>query len=664
MARRSDRAERLTNLLALLLESRVPLTAEDIFDELGHQYPDGDAARRQAFERDKATLRELGVPIEAAVLAGDDAGRSGYSIDRGHYELEQLDLDPDETQALQIAVAAIRSGTPVGTEALIKLGAGAAEVDVPVAANLPTLAGLPALRDAVARRRTVGFAYRGKARQLDPWGLLLRSGFWYVVGHDHGHDEPRTYRVDRIEGDVDVVDESSFERPDIDVSAMFPADPKQLGSSDATAVVRLSAMTGMVEHELGSDRVVARHDDGSISVEVPCANQAAFRSWVLGFLDRAEVVEPAAVRDDVIEWLTRTATGTDESRGGAVSGLLDDAQLDALRDDGIIADDAQPKRSAASRRTAEERVHRMLLMLPWLTERGEVTLDEVARRFETTPVEVEADITWVSLCGLPPFVDEMIDVFVDDGTVHVGVPRLFTRPLKLTAPEGFALLAAGRAAMALPGADPKGPLGRGLDKLADALGDDGSGLVLELDRPDNADELAEAVRQVERLEIRYWSPAREEVTTRVVTPRLMFTDRGYWYLAADDHGIGEQRTFRLDRIEAIRHLREHDEPVPEEQRAADTGSPTWFSDGAIPRTTLLLWPAASWVAERYPIDSLAEVTIDSTGETVRRVRLAVSSVRWLERLLVRLGPDAVVLEPPEWRDLAATTAQRILERYR
>ena len=65
------------------------------------------------------------------------------------------------------------------------------------------------------------------------------------------------------------------------------------------------------------------------------------------------------------------------------------------------------------------------------------------------------------MCGLPPFVDEMIDVFIDDDTVYVGVPRLFTRPLRLTAPEGFALVAAGRAAMQLPGADPAARSGAG-----------------------------------------------------------------------------------------------------------------------------------------------------------------------------------------------------------
>ena len=109
-------------------------------------------------------------------------------------------------------------------------------------------------------------------------------------------------------------------------------------------------------------------------------------------------------------------------------------------------------------------------MLPWLMEVGEVPVAEVARRYGLTELEVQEDLELVAMCGLPPFVDEMIDVFIDDGIVFVGIPRLFTRPLRLTTPEGFTLLAAGRAAMELPGADPSGPLGRGLDKLAAALG--------------------------------------------------------------------------------------------------------------------------------------------------------------------------------------------------
>ena len=80
-------------------------------------------------------------------------------------------------------------------------------------ATVPELAGLPTLREAAARRGTVGFEYRGKQRRLDPYGLLLRDGFWYVVGRDHEHDEPRTYRVDRITGEVDVVEDADVRAP-------------------------------------------------------------------------------------------------------------------------------------------------------------------------------------------------------------------------------------------------------------------------------------------------------------------------------------------------------------------------------------------------------------------------------------------------------------------
>ena len=111
-------------------------------------------------------------------------------------------------------------------------------------------------------------------------------------------------------------------------------------------------------------------------------------------------------------------------------------------------------------------------MLPWLMERGEASVAEMSHRFELSESELVKDLELAAMCGLPPFVDEMVDVFIDDGTVYAGVHRLFTRPLRLTAPEGFALLAAARVAMQLPGADSGGALARALAKLAAALGDD------------------------------------------------------------------------------------------------------------------------------------------------------------------------------------------------
>jgi proteasome accessory factor B len=301
-----DRVERLTNLVALLLETKQPLTLIEIAGELAGQYPDKDATRRAAFERDKAALREIGVPIETAVLSGQHAGASAYWIDRDRYELADLRLEPDEMRALQVAVAATRP--TAGQDALWKLGVETVDGGVEITASVPEVAALPVLRDAAARRATVGFEYRGRARHLDPYGLLLRDGFWYVVGHDHEHGEVRTYRVDRIGGDVVAGERDEFARPEgFDLRAAFPSDPKQLGAeADATAArVRVDAGRAVaVERELGAERVVARRRGGAIEVEVPCANVAAFRSWVLGLLDHAEVLGPPEVRAHVVDWLT------------------------------------------------------------------------------------------------------------------------------------------------------------------------------------------------------------------------------------------------------------------------------------------------------------------------------------------------------------------------
>lgn len=309
----ADRVERLTNLLALLLETIEPLSLVQIAAELGEQYPEGQTARRAAFERDKAALREIGVPIEQEIVPGGEyAGQTRYWIDRERYELRDLRLADDEARALQVAMAATRPGSTSGQEALWKLGAGLLDGSAAVAAVLPDLPALPLLREAVAARRAVQFGYRDASRTVDPWGLLLRDGFWYLVGHDHDRGDRRTFRIDRIAGSVTLAGDQSTPRPiDFDLQSALPDDPKLIGATDDVpdARVWISASRAVsVVRELGDGRVATRHPDGSVEVDVPCANFPAFRSWVLGFLDEAEVLEPADARQHIIDWLHGVAT--------------------------------------------------------------------------------------------------------------------------------------------------------------------------------------------------------------------------------------------------------------------------------------------------------------------------------------------------------------------
>jgi proteasome accessory factor B len=320
-----DRVERLTNLLALLLETSRPLTLVEIAGEMEGQYPTNKTTLRAAFERDKAALREIGVPIDAVVLSGDRAGESGYRIDRARYELADLALEPDERRALQLALAAVRSSSgsaiTAGEQALWKLGSAQLDAGPAVTASVPELPALPVLRSAVARRAVVAFTYHERPRRIDPYGLMLRGGFWYVLGRDHGHDELRTYRVDRIAGSVEVVgDDGAFERPPgFDPREVLPTDAKQFGVVGDRAViarVRIAPeRAALVEREVGSERVVARRRSGAIEVAVPASNSAAFASWVLGLADHAEVLSPKAVRDDVVGRLRAMVSPSRRSQG-------------------------------------------------------------------------------------------------------------------------------------------------------------------------------------------------------------------------------------------------------------------------------------------------------------------------------------------------------------
>ncbi len=312
-----DPLERVTNLLALLLEARAPMTLAQIANELAGQYPDGEVGRRGAFERDKSLLRSEGVPIEQQILSGDQAGQTAYSIDRRRYELAALDLTADQRAALQLAVATVRLGTAWGAEALWKLGGdGAVEAPHDVSASLPSLESLPVLFAASTARATVRFDYRGRRREVDPYALLSREGFWYVVGHDRGAAAMRTFRVDRIDGDVEAGAAGAFERPvDFDVATVFPDDPKLLGDGAAgdppTAQVLVDAARARaVQRELGDAAVASRQPDGSVTFEVPCRNELAFRSWVLGLLEHAEVLGPPQVRAAFVAWLDDLVQGT------------------------------------------------------------------------------------------------------------------------------------------------------------------------------------------------------------------------------------------------------------------------------------------------------------------------------------------------------------------
>ena len=300
-----------------------------------------------------------------------------------------------------------------------------------------------------------------------------------------------------------------------------------------------------------------------------------------------------------------------------------------------------------------DRLRRLLVLLPWLMERGEASVAETAQRFGVSEKNLIADLEKASLCGLPPYVDEMIDLFIEDGVIHMGVPRLFTRPLRLTSSEGFSLLAAGRAAMAMPGAEAGGPLGRALSKLETVLGAVPK-VSIDLETPPFLDLVREAAEQRQFLAVTYYTARRDERTERVLAAHAVFASQGDWYVIADDSLSGEERRFRIDRIEAGVLQDGHFE-----HREVQQPDASWFTSSAeVSRVSLRLQPAAEWITTRYPVQA-----IRPQGDGSFEVDLLVTGEPWLERLLLRLGDSAEVLAPPHWHDLGRRAAQRVLARY-
>jgi proteasome accessory factor B len=310
----ADRLERLTNLVAVLLETRRPLTLEEIVERVPGYPPERESFRRQ-FERDRATLREIGVPIALEAIYAFDQ-ETGYRIHKEDYELPPLDLTDDERVALNLAVTAVRleggageMGGGAGRDALLKLG-GLEGVAAPTLAALPDVPALPSLFDAYRRRARVAFTYRGGPRRLDPYGILFRNGHWYVVGFDADRDAIRAFRADRIESAIEAGRSGAFERPDpFDPGSALRDEPWRFGDEEPVeARVAVSAtQAGWVEADLGAQAVAERRDDGSIVVRMAVTNREAFRSFVLGLLDHAEVLAPPELRADMVTWLTALA---------------------------------------------------------------------------------------------------------------------------------------------------------------------------------------------------------------------------------------------------------------------------------------------------------------------------------------------------------------------
>ena len=298
---------------------------------------------------------------------------------------------------------------------------------------------------------------------------------------------------------------------------------------------------------------------------------------------------------------------------------------------------------------------RLIAAIPWIADQGGASLDEIAERFDYPRNLLLDDLQEVVFfVGVPPYTpDTLIDVAIDDDMVWISYADWFSRPMRLSGPEILSLLAAGEAALAFDNQDELGPLARGLAKLRLSTG--ASAEIVDVGLGTGAAPTLPTLRSASQaqlcVDITYHSFSTNSSTQRRIEPARFFLDAGRWYVGGFCHLAGEERVFRVDRIEQIQETTE-----PFSHDSVDVGDEYTFGIGDGTALTIEASVDRSYVFETVPVNNI-EI---SDGRLI--VSLSVASHRWLEQLLLRLGPDAKIISGEVPIDVGATV-DKVRSRY-
>ena len=334
-SRRTDRAERLLDLVSLFLAAKEPVTWAQLQEAFPADYggPSSEASLRK-WERDKAELVELGVPL--TWVQGADDQPDGYVVAQAEYYLRDLALEPSELPRLTLArpAAQARPSFPFRTDlahALDKLLFSAdprsrapGDESPGFVVHLPAPGAeakgevLEKLGRAVASRKDVSFAYEAFSgerteRRVSPFGLAYRHGAWFFVGHCHLREGLRTFQVERVK-ELEV-NAARPRHPDFEVPEGFSVrDHVSLEAwqykvhPPVEVEVRLDGPVALLARSrFGASAALEVEADGGVRVKLRSTNGDAVVREVLALAPHAELGAPAALRRRVAEAAERLA---------------------------------------------------------------------------------------------------------------------------------------------------------------------------------------------------------------------------------------------------------------------------------------------------------------------------------------------------------------------
>lgn len=713
-SRDADKLIRRLSLIAFLLSRQgQPVETAEIRRRVEGYSLMTDLAFKRRFYEDRHDLAALG--IEITRIQDDTAGIEAYALHPDRYHLPPIALTDGElsaltaclfvlqdrfafSQPLRLALLSLAQGRPEVLEA-----ATAPPVAVATATGGAVAAHLAKLEDAVAQGKTVTFTYYAIERDetlprtVDPYGLMLVSDEWYLVGFCHLRRAIRTFRLSRIRSTVRYATRAAhdFEPPArFALREYLDRAPWQLGPTDDEATVRISpAMAWWVEAHFATAGVVGQLPDGGLLYRTRYASGERLGAWALQLGEDAEVLSPPKLRDlirDRLQLLLDRLTAPPHVSAAALRALerlqhSSDKQADGghkqggsqaararaadtdLRDTRVELASQPDAHQAEKWKVAADRFTRLSTLMTYLlrhcqgTDQATLPLAQVCDDLCLPVAELKADVRLLNLVN-----------FGGDGTVlwaEVKRGKLFVTcdlaasalraparlsPLQidvlllavdlvggqLPVEHGTALRAAAAKIAAARSAVPT---------LAAATTLPPSERILDL--------VNEAIRHRRLLEIEYWSEGTAKTSRRIVEPYLMVRSRGEWYYVTWCRTSQGRRTFRVATTKDARLLDETFAPrldleLDLYRREGLPGAGQWA-----PRTAVVWYSPAvrRWVEERQTVVPLrdggclaAQPYVDET---------------WIVHHLLAFAGEAIPLTPPQAVQALRHEAQALLLRY-
>ena len=302
----------MLNLLFVLLNSSTPITREQIRERVPG-YGDSNEAFERMFERDKAALRELAIPLETKPvdLFHDDV--LGYRIDRSDWLMPEFSLSAQERTYLSLAASAWQSAqlSNAAKQAVNSVDAreqnDSLNVPVSLAKGRKHIA---EILSAIANGKTVIFDYVGLKnsevvrRTIDPWRALLHSGHWYLIGFDQDKGEVRSFRTDRIVGDLVETRHDILEPlpKDFDFSTIISNwESSESDASLATILVRPGRAASL--RVLATATVIGEDWD---ELTIPYHHESQLVGLIASACDVARVKSPESLHASVSRVVTTT----------------------------------------------------------------------------------------------------------------------------------------------------------------------------------------------------------------------------------------------------------------------------------------------------------------------------------------------------------------------